>query len=75
MPSDPRLIKAGLDSTESVILDLVRGAEEAITKIEDPNVRRALVSLSSAVNLLRALTIIALEPYRRELEERIDHQI
>uniref|UniRef100_A0A831Z2S6 Uncharacterized protein n=1 Tax=candidate division WWE3 bacterium TaxID=2053526 RepID=A0A831Z2S6_UNCKA len=73
--SDPRLIKAQLDSIQSAIGDLRRDADGAIPEIEDPQVRRALVSLSSAVDLMNTLVVIALESYRRELEERIDPQI
>ena len=66
--SDPRLIKAQLDSMQSVVDDFLRDANEAIAKIEDPEVRRAFVSLSAAVDLLRTLTIVALSEYKQKLE-------
>ncbi|OGC38430.1 hypothetical protein A2V54_02445 [candidate division WWE3 bacterium RBG_19FT_COMBO_53_11] len=73
--SNPRLIKAQLDSIQSAVSSLLQDANKVISEIEDPKVRRALVSLSGAVDLMNTLLVIALEPYRQELEERLDPQI
>ena len=73
--SNPRLIKAQLDSIQSAVSSLLQDANKVISEIEDPKVRRALVSLSGAVDLMNTLLVIALEPYRQELEECLDPQI
>ena len=73
--SNPRLIKAQLDSIQSAVSSLLQDANKVISEIEDPKVRRALVSLNGAVDLMNTLLVIALEPYRQELEERLDPQI
>lgn len=73
--SDPRLIKGSLVSIQSLIKKLIHDANRAIPAVEDPNVRRALVSLSGAVDQLNVLMVIALAEYRQELEERIDPKI
>ncbi|MEX0887957.1 MAG: hypothetical protein WD940_01945 [Patescibacteria group bacterium] len=75
MPSNPRLVKSGIESIQSTIRDLRRDARAAQLKIEDPNTRQALVSLECAVDLLSVLVHIALEPYRRELEGRINEDV
>lgn len=67
---DPRLIKGLLDSNLSLINSLLYNANQASSKIEDPQVRQALVSLSGAVDLMKTLVIIALGPYREELNKR-----
>ena len=78
MPSDPRLIKAEIEALQSIVVSLGQDAWKELLEIKskddnDPNVphiRRALVSLICAVELMNTLLLIALDPYLRELDER-----
>ena len=73
--SDPRLIKGLLDSNMSLINSLLYNANQASSKVEDPQVRQALISMEAILDLQGVLVRIALEPYFAELEERIKHGV
>ncbi len=70
--SNPRLVKAEIESTHSVIREMLGKASESIVKIEDQNTRQAIISLKAAVDLIYTLTQVALGPYIQELDERIE---
>jgi hypothetical protein len=77
--SDPRLIKDEVEALHSKIVGLSQDAWKNLLEIkskdaDDPNIphiRRALVSLVSAIELMNTLLLISLNPYLRELDERI----
>ena len=77
--SDPRLIKAEIEALQSIVVSLGQDAWKELWEIkpkdaDDPNtphIRRALVSLISAIEMMNTLLLIALDPYLRELDERI----
>jgi len=76
--TDPRLIRAQIESVQSVIKDLSYNARSALAgiKVEGENeevyrqIRSSLVSITSAIDLMNSLLIITLGPYLQELEER-----
>lgn len=68
---DPRLIKAQIESLQSVLKGFDRDFNEARAEIKDHNVKRALISLKLAVGFMDALLQIVLEDYLQELDERI----
>ncbi|GMR18984.1 MAG: hypothetical protein BMS9Abin34_107 [Patescibacteria group bacterium] len=75
---DPRLIRAQIESIQSVIKDLSQDARGALAKIEVEGeneevyrqIRRSLVSVMATIDLMNNLLIIALDPYLQELDER-----
>lgn len=70
--SNPRLAKAQIESTHSVIREMLGEASKSVVKIKDQNTRQAIVSLKAAVDLIYTLTQVALGPYIQELDERIE---
>ena len=77
--SDPRLIKAEIKGLQSMVVSLGQDAWKFLLEIKPkdaddlntPHIRRALVSLISAIEMMNTLLLIALDPYLRELDERI----
>ena len=76
--TDPRLIRAQIESVQSVLKDLRHDSRSALAKIEVEGeneevyrqIRSSLGSITSAIDLMNSLLIIVLGPYLQELEER-----
>jgi hypothetical protein len=70
--TDPRLIKAQIESIQSAVSDLSRSANRELVRVKNREIRMALASLNCAVDLLLFLVTLSSKPYLEELDRQIN---
>jgi len=70
--TDPRLVKAQIDSVKSAIEELSRSANRELVLVKNRETRLALASLNCAVDLLLFLVTLSSKPYLEELDRQIN---